>query len=545
VSAHSIPRPPEPYNEPIKSYAPGSRERDELRKRLDELSGQRLELPLVIGGKDLQLSDTFEQVMPHDKDHVLATVSKGSADHVQQAIDAASAAWHDWSRTPWEERAAILLRAADLLAGPWRATLNAATMLGQSKTAHQAEIDSACELIDFWRFNVSYMTRIYEEQPVSSPGVWNRMDYRPLEGFVFAVTPFNFTAIGGNLPTSPALMGNTVVWKPASTAAYSAHFIMRLLQEAGLPDGVINLVYGSGAEIGDAALASEYLAGVHFTGSTGVFQSMWQTIGANIARYRNYPRIVGETGGKDFILAHESADVEGVATAIVRGAFEYQGQKCSAASRLFIADNLWPELREQLASEIDELPMGDVRDFSNFMGAVIDGSSFKTQATAIDEAKEKAKIVAGGSYDDSEGWFVRPTVVETDDPDFRLMKEELFGPVVTAFVYPHDRYEDTLDLVDKGSPYGLTGAVFARDRGAIDRAQERLRYTAGNLYVNDKPTGAVVGQQPFGGARASGTNDKAGSMWNLIRWVSPRTVKETFVPPTDYRYPFMDPDTPH
>jgi 1-pyrroline-5-carboxylate dehydrogenase len=545
VSAHSSPRPPEPYNEPIKSYAPGSPERDELRKRLDELSGERLELPLVIGGKDLRLSDTFEQVMPHDKDHVLATVSKGSADHVQQAIDAASAAWHDWSRTPWEERAAILLRAAELLAGPWRATLNAATMLGQSKTAHQAEIDSACELIDFWRFNVSYMTRIYEEQPVSSPGVWNRMDYRPLEGFVFAVTPFNFTAIGGNLPTSPVLMGNTVVWKPASTAAYSAHFIMRLLQEAGLPDGVINLVYGSGAEIGDAALASEYLAGVHFTGSTGVFQSMWQTIGGNIARYRNYPRIVGETGGKDFILAHESADVEGVATAIVRGAFEYQGQKCSAASRLFIADNLWPELREQLASEIDELPMGDVRDFSNFMGAVIDGSSFKTQATAIDEAKEKAKIVAGGSYDDSEGWFVRPTVVETDDPDFRLMKEELFGPVVTAFVYPHDRYEDTLDLVDKGSPYGLTGAVFARDRGAIDRAQERLRYTAGNLYVNDKPTGAVVGQQPFGGARASGTNDKAGSMWNLIRWVSPRTVKETFVPPTDYRYPFMDADTPH
>jgi 1-pyrroline-5-carboxylate dehydrogenase len=545
VSAHSIPRPPEPYNEPIGSYAPGSPERDELRRRLDELSGQRMELPLVIGGKDVPLSDTFEQVMPHDTDHVLATVSKGGADHVQQAIEAAGAAWHDWSRTPWEERAAILLRAAELLAGPWRSTLNAATMLGQSKTAHQAEIDSACELIDFWRFNVSYMTRIYEEQPVSSPGVWNRMDYRPLEGFVFAVTPFNFTAIGGNLPTSPALMGNTVVWKPASTAAYSAHFVMKLLQEAGLPDGVINLVYGSGAEIGDAALASEHLAGVHFTGSTGVFQSMWGTIGANIAKYRNYPRIVGETGGKDFILAHESADVDGIATAIVRGAFEYQGQKCSAASRLFIADNLWPELRERLASEIDDLPMGDVRDFSNFMGAVIDGKSFKTQATAIDEAKEKAKIVAGGSYDDSDGWFVRPTVVETDDPDFRLMKEELFGPVVTAFVYPHDRFADTLDLVDNGSPYGLTGAVFARDRSAIDHAQDRLRYAAGNLYVNDKPTGAVVGQQPFGGARASGTNDKAGSMWNLIRWVSPRTVKETFVPPTDYRYPFMDPDTPH
>ena len=545
MSAHGRARPPEPYNEPIKSYAPGSPEREEVRAKLDELSGQKLELPMVIGGKDAALTETFDQVMPHDTDHVLAKVSKGDASHVQQAIDAAATAWNDWSRTPWEERAAVILRAAELLAGPWRSTLNAATMLGQSKTAHQAEIDAACELIDFWRFNVEYMTRIYEEQPASSPGVWNRMEYRPLEGFVFAVTPFNFTAIGGNLPTSAALMGNTVVWKPASTAAYSAHFVMRLLQAAGLPDGVINLVYGSGAEIGDAALASPHLAGVHFTGSTGVFQGMWKTIGENIAQYRNYPRIVGETGGKDFILAHESAEVDGIATAIVRGAFEYQGQKCSAASRLFIPDNIWPELRERLASEIDELPVGDVRDFGNFMGAVIDGNSFKTQATAIDEAKQKAKIVAGGSYDDSEGWFVRPTVVETDDPDFRLMKEELFGPVVTAFVYPRKRLDETLELVDNGTPYGLTGAIFARDRGAIDTAKDRLRYAAGNLYVNDKPTGAVVGQQPFGGGRASGTNDKAGSMWNLIRWVSPRTVKETFVPPTDYRYPFMDPDTPH
>jgi 1-pyrroline-5-carboxylate dehydrogenase len=544
VSAHAIARPPEPYNEPIKNYAPGSPEREELHARLNELAGQELELPLVIGGKDVRLPQTFDQVMPHDKAHVLAKVSKGDASHVQQAIDAAAAAWNDWSRTPWEERAAVLLRAAELLTGPWRATLNAATMLGQSKTAHQAEIDAACELADFWRFNVSYMTRIYEEQPRSSPGVWNRMEYRPLEGFVFAVTPFNFTAIGGNLPTSPALMGNTVVWKPASTAAYSAHFIMRLLQEAGLPDGVINLVYGSGAEIGDAALASPHLAGVHFTGSTGVFQGMWKTIGANIASYRNYPRIVGETGGKDFIVAHESADVDSIAAAIVRGAFEYQGQKCSAASRLFIADNIWPELRERLASEIDALPVGDVRDFGNFMGAVIDANSFSTQATAIDEAKQKAKIVAGGSYDDSEGWFVRPTVVETEDPDFRLLKEELFGPVVTAFVYPRKKYDETLELIDRGSPYGLTGAVFARDRAAIEQADEKLRYAAGNFYVNDKPTGAVVGQQPFGGARASGTNDKAGSMWNLIRWVSPRTVKETFVPPTDYRYPFMDPDTP-
>ena len=544
MAAHAISRPPEPYNEPVKNYAPGSPERTELQIRLTELAGEQVEIPLVIGGKDVELAETFDQVMPHDKAHVLAKVSKGDASHVQQAIDAAATAWNDWSRTPWEERAAVLLRAADLLTGPWRATLNAATMLGQSKTAHQAEIDAACELADFWRFNVSYMTRIYEEQPISSPGVWNRLEYRPLEGFVFAVTPFNFTAIGGNLPTSPALMGNTVVWKPASTAAYSAHFLMQLLEEAGLPDGVINLVYGSGAEIGDAALASEHLAGVHFTGSTGVFQSMWKTIGSNIAGYRNYPRIVGETGGKDFIVAHESADVETIATAIVRGSFEYQGQKCSAASRLFIPDNIWPELRERLATDIDALPVGDVRDFGNFMGAVIDGNSFKTQATAIDEAKEKAKIVAGGSYDDSEGWFVRPTVVETEDPDFRLMKEELFGPVVTAFVYPHKKYDETLDLIDNGSPYGLTGAVFARDRVAIEQAGDKLRYTAGNFYVNDKPTGAVVGQQPFGGARASGTNDKAGSLWNLIRWVSPRTVKETFVPPSDYRYPFMEPDKP-
>ena len=545
MATHAIFRTPEPYNEPVKDYAPGSPEREQLRVKLAELAGETIDVPLVIGGKDVPLAETFDAVMPHDKDQVLARVSKGGAEHVQQAVDAASAAWHDWSRTPWEERAAIFLRAAELLKGPWRSTLNAATMLGQSKTAHQAEIDAACELIDFWRFNVEFMRRIYEDQPISSPGVWNRMEYRPLEGFVFAVTPFNFTSIAGNLPTSPALMGNTVVWKPASTAAYSAYFLMRLFQEAGLPDGVINLVYGPGATIGDSALANENLAGVHFTGSTAVFQSMWRTIGGNIDRYRNYPRIVGETGGKDFILAHETADLDSVATAIVRGAFEYQGQKCSAASRLFIADTLWPELRERLATEVDSLPMGDVSDFRNFMGAVIDRSSFSTQAAAIDEAKQRATVVAGGSYDDSEGYFVRPTVVETDDPDFRLLKEELFGPVVTAFVYPHDRWSDTLELADKGSPYGLTGAVFARDRRAVDEAAEALRYAAGNFYVNDKPTGAVVGQQPFGGARASGTNDKAGSQWNLIRWTSPRAIKETFVPPTDYRYPFMDGDTPH
>jgi 1-pyrroline-5-carboxylate dehydrogenase len=417
-------------------------------------------------------------------------------------------------------------------------------MLGQSKTAHQAEIDAACELTDFWRFNVEFMTRIYKEQPNSAPGTWNRMEYRPLEGFVFAVTPFNFTAIGGNLPAAPALMGNTVLWKPASTAAFSAYYVMRLLQEAGLPDGVINLVYGSGATIGDAALASPELAGIHFTGSTAVFNSMWKTVGGSIDTYRNYPRIVGETGGKDFIVAHPSADVEAVATAIVRGSFEYQGQKCSAASRVYAPSNLWPDLRERLADEIKGLKVGDVSDFSNFMGAEIDSNSFATQRQAIEEAKSaaKAKVLVGGGVEDDEGYFVQPTVIETEDPDFRTMREELFGPVVTAFVYPENKWDDTLELVDRTAPYGLTGAVFARDRSAIEDANEKLEYAAGNFYVNDKPTGAVVGQQPFGGARASGTNDKAGSMWNLIRWVSPRTIKETFVPPKDYRYPYMAPD---
>ena len=546
MSTHGIFRVPEPHNEPVLGYEPGSAEREEVRRRLDELSGQRLEIPLVIGGEDVLTGDTFEAVMPHARRHVLADVHKGGAAEVDRAIAAAADAWEDWSRTPWEDRAAVFLRAAELLAGPWRQTLNAATMLGQSKTAHQAEIDAACELIDFWRFNVQYMTRIYEEQPISSPGVWNRLEYRPLEGFVFAVTPFNFTSIAGNLPTSAALMGNTVVWKPASTAAVSAHFLMQLFEEAGLPPGVINLVYGSGAAVGDPALASEHLAGIHFTGSTPVFQGMWKTVGDNIARYRNYPRVVGETGGKDFIVAHPSADAEALATAILRGSFEYQGQKCSAASRVYAPASLWPQVRERVAAEIGEMKMGDVADFSNFVGAVIDASSFATQKEAIEEAKAAdgtASIVAGGSYDDSDGWFVQPTVIETSDPDFRTMKEELFGPVVTAFVYDDSRYDETLDLVDKGTTYALTGAVFARDLDAIERTRDRLRYAAGNFYVNDKPTGAVVGQQPFGGARASGTNDKAGSMWNLIRWVSPRAIKETFVPPRDYRYPFLGPDS--
>ncbi|HXY81562.1 MAG TPA: L-glutamate gamma-semialdehyde dehydrogenase [Gaiellaceae bacterium] len=545
MSTHAIFRAPEPYNEPVKSYAPGSPEREELSRRLRELASQQLDLPLVIGGEEVRTGDTFEAVMPHRRAHVLATVHKGGAAEVERAVAAAATAWQDWSRTPWEERAAVILRASELLAGPWRSTLNAATMLGQSKTAHQAEIDSACELIDFWRFNVRYMTRIYEEQPVSSPGVWNRLEYRPLEGFVFAVTPFNFTAIAGNLPTSVALMGNTVVWKPASTAAYGAWWLMKLYEAAGLPPGVINLVYGSGSQVGDPALASPGLAGIHFTGSTDVFNGMWKTVATNLDSYRNYPRIVGETGGKDFIVAHPSADVDALATAIVRGSFEYQGQKCSAASRIFAPSNLWPELRERLVEQVRGLRMGDVSDYSNFMGAVIDGSSFATQKAAIDEAKAsggKASVLVGGGTEDRDGWFVEPTVIETSDPDFRTMREELFGPVVTAFVYDQRRYGETLDLIDRGAPYGLTGAVFARDRTAVDAAREKLRYAAGNFYVNDKPTGAVVGQQPFGGARASGTNDKAGSMWNLIRWVSPRTIKETFVPPTDYRYPFLAPD---
>ena len=507
------------------------------------MSAERVHIPMVIGGERVETGTTFEAVMPHRRTHVLADVEKGGAAEVERAIAAARAAHPAWSRTPWHERVAVFLRAAELISGPWRSTINAATMLNQSKTAYQAEIDAACETIDFLRYNAEYLVRIYEEQPVSSAGVWNRMEYRALEGFVFAISPFNFTAIGANLTTSPALMGNTVVWKPASTQALSAWITMRILEEAGLPPGVINLVFGPGAEMGAAALASPELAGVHFTGSTGVFHSIWRTIGNDIDRYRNYPRIVGETGGKDFILAHPSADPGAVAAAIVRGSFEYQGQKCSASSRLYIPSNIWGEVRETLVKEVGSIGVGDVSDFTNFMGAVIDESSFKTQRDAIAEAKDAgADIVVGGGVDDSEGWFVEPTVIETDDPGFRLLRDELFGPVVTAYVYDESKWHDTLELVDSTSAYALTGAVFSGERYAIDEAHEALRYAAGNFYVNDKPTGAVVGQQPFGGARASGTNDKAGSMWNLIRWVSPRTIKETLVPPTDYRYPFLQPD---
>ena len=543
MTTNGIFRPPAPVNEPVKSYAPGTPERAELRLRLEQLAGERAQIPLVIGGKHVEAKKTFETVMPHAREHVLADVALGDASHVEQAIEAARAAHHDWSRTPWHERVAVFLRAAELLAGPWRSTINAATMLNQSKTVHQAEIDAACETIDFLRFNTEYLTRIYAEQPLSSAGVWNRLEYRPLEGFVLAISPFNFTAIGANLTTSPALMGNTVVWKPASTQALSAWVTMRVLEEAGLPPGVVNLVFGPGAAIGEAALASPELAGVHFTGSTGVFHSIWRRIGGSIDRYRNYPRIVGETGGKDFILAHPSADPDEVATAVVRGSFEYQGQKCSASSRLYLPSNLWPAIRERLETDVASIRMGDPRDFGNFMGAVIDANSFRTQAEAIAEAKAAgAEIVTGGGTDDSIGYFVEPTVIKTDDPQFRLLRDELFGPVVTAYVYDEKRWDDTVELVDRTGEYALTGAIFAADRYALGAAADALTYAAGNLYFNDKPTGAVVGQQPFGGARASGTNDKAGSLWNLIRWVSPRTVKETLVPATDYRYPFLQPE---
>jgi 1-pyrroline-5-carboxylate dehydrogenase len=537
---------PKPQNEPVKSYAPGSPERASLQAKLGEMAAGRIDMPLVIDGKDVRTGKTAQAVMPHRHAHVLGDFHLGGAKDVQAAIDAALRAQKDWAALPWEARAAVFLKAADLLAGPYRDVLNAATMLGQSKTCHQAEIDSACELIDFFRFNVAFYEQLLREQPQSSPGMWNRMEHRPLEGFVFAVSPFNFTSIAGNLPTAPALCGNTVVWKPASTAAYSAHFLMQLLREAGLPDGVINLVTGSGGDIGDPALASPHLAGIHFTGSTKVFHQMWRTVGNNIDKYASYPRLVGETGGKDFIIAHASADPVALTTAIVRGAFEYQGQKCSAASRVYVPSNLWPQVKDMLVAQVESIRMGDVADFSNFMGAVIDGASFRTQKAAIDEARNSsdADILVGGECDDAEGWFVRPTVIVTGNPAYRTLCEELFGPVLTVHVYDETKWPETLDLVDRTSPYALTGAVFAQDRYAIEQALGHLRNAAGNFYINDKPTGAVVGQQPFGGARASGTNDKAGSILNLVRWISPRSIKETFAPARDYRYPFMDADRP-
>jgi 1-pyrroline-5-carboxylate dehydrogenase len=532
-------RVPPPVNDAVRGYAPGSPERAALKARLASMAGERVDIPLIIGGREIRTGDLAQSVMPHDHRHVLADWHKASPAHVQQAVDAANAAHQEWANWSWEDRAAVFLKAAELLSTTWRQTLNASTMLGQSKTAFQAEIDSAVELIDFWRFNPYYAQQLYDEQPISDRSMWNQLDYRPLEGFVYAVTPFNFTSIAGNLPTAPALMGNTVVWKPASTAMLSAYYIMKLLEEAGLPPGVINLVPGDAAQVSDILLAHRDLAGVHFTGSTGVFNSMWKTIGENMGRYRSYPRIVGETGGKDFIVAHASADAQALAVALVRGGYEYQGQKCSAASRVYVPESLWPEVRDRAVAMMKDIRMGDVTDFRNFMGAVIDQKAFKKISEYVDDARQNATVVQGGVAKGENGYFIEPTLVETRDPGYRLLQEEIFGPVVTANVYPDAKWEDTLRLVDQTSPYALTGAVFSRDRKAVKQASVALRNAAGNFYINDKPTGAVVGQQPFGGARGSGTNDKAGSKLNLVRWISARNIKETFVPPTEYTYPFM------
>src|SRR5687767_4443768 len=532
-------RVPAPVNEPVKSYAPGSPEREELKARLKTMAGERVDIPIIIGGREIRSGDTATSVMPHDHAHVLADWHRASRANVGEAIEAARRAQADWANWSWEDRAAVFLKAAELLTTTWRATLNAATMLGQSKTVIQAEIDSASELIDFWRFNPHYAQELYAEQPISTHAAWNQMEYRPLEGFVYAVTPFNFTSIAGNLPTAPALMGNTVIWKPASSAMLSAHYILRLLEAAGLPPGVINLVSGDAAQISSIVLDSPDLAGVHFTGSTPVFQSMWTRIGANIGTYRSYPRLVGETGGKDFIIAHPSADVQELSVAIARGAFEYQGQKCSAASRAYVPQSLWPEVRDRVVAMMREMKVGDPIDFRTFVGAVIDRKAFDKIRAYIEDARRNARILQGGGARDDRGYFIEPTLVETDDPGYRLMCEEVFGPVVAVHAYADDKWDETLRVIDETSPYGLTGAVFSRDRRAIQQAMSVLQYAAGNFYINDKPTGAVVGQQPFGGARGSGTNDKAGSKLNLVRWVSARAIKETFVPPRDYKYPYM------
>lgn len=533
---------PEPLNEPIKAYRPGSAERDELQSVLDKMSSEQIEIPLIIGGKEVKTGQTGKSVMPHKHSHVLATYHQAGPAEVELAVKASQKAWQEWSNLPWWERASIFKKAAALLAGPWRAILNAATMLNQSKNVFQAEIDSACELIDFWNFNVKYMEQIYEQQPLSPPGQWNRVEQRALEGFIFAVTPFNFTSIAGNLPTAPAMMGNTVLWKPASSAVFSAYYLMKLLAEAGLPAGVINFIPGSGRDVGPNVLSHPQLAGVHFTGSTAVFQSMWKTIGTNISSYKTYPRIVGETGGKDFIFAHNSSDLDELNTALIRGAYEYQGQKCSAVSRAYIPKSLWTALRKKLTDTIQTIAIGDVRDFRNFFNAVIDRAAYESIRSYIEYTRNAAdaEIIIGGIADDSEGYFIEPTIILTSNPHFKTMEEEIFGPVLTIYVYEDQDYEKTLHLCDETSPYALTGAVFAKDRQAISLASAILQHAAGNFYINDKPTGAVVGQQPFGGSRASGTNDKAGSMINLLRWVSPRTIKENFVPPRDYRYPFME-----
>jgi len=532
---------PVPKNEPIYDYAPGSPERESLKVQLKKMLSEEIEIPLIIGGKEVHTGNLADCRCPHDHSHLLGRYHKAGAEEIDLAVKESKKAWKDWSEMDWVSRLSVFLRAAELLATKYRYILNAATMLGQSKTAHQAEIDSACELIDFYRFNPYYITQIYAQQPDSSPATWNYLEYRALEGFVFAVTPFNFTAIAGNLPTSPAMMGNTVLWKPASSAVYSAYFLTQLWKEAGLPEGVINFIPGPGRYVGDPVLEKPDLAGVHFTGSTVVFQGMWKTIGSSIMNYKSYPRIVGETGGKDFVFVHSSADPEAVATALIRGAYEYQGQKCSAASRAYLPSNLWPSIKDRLVEDIKTIKMGDITDFSNFMGAIIDKLAFDSIVEYIEYAKKskESDIIVGGGYDDSKGYFVEPTVVVVTDPRHKLMEEEIFGPVLTVFVYPESDFSKTLELCDTTSPYGLTGSIFAADKKAVVEAYNTLRHAAGNFYINDKPTGAVVGQQPFGGARGSGTNDKAGSFLNLLRWTSARAVKENLNPPKDYRYPFM------
>ncbi len=536
-----IPNIPTPRNEPILSYAPGSAERTELKATLARMASETADIPIIVGGKEIRTGKLQDVICPHDHRRVLGRAHMADPAIIAQAIASGREAWRGWSAMRFEDRAAILLKAADLLAGPWRATINAATMLGQSKTVFQAEIDSACELIDFWRWNVHFAERLYQEQPQSAPQMWNRMDHRPLEGFVYAITPFNFTAIGGNLPTAPALMGNVVMWKPAHSALLSNYYVMRLLMEAGLPPGVINFLPGEAVQVSNLLLADRDLAGIHFTGSTAVFNSLWRTVGETLGDYRSYPRIVGETGGKDFVLAHPSADVDALAVALVRGAYEYQGQKCSAASRAYVPQSLWPAVQQRVLGMLADIRMGDVRDFRNFLGAVIDRKAYERISGYLAQARKDpgVSVLHGGGAKDDVGFFIEPTLLQVEDPKYRTMCEELFGPVLTLHVYPDARWTETLALVDQTSPYALTGAVFAQDRRVLAEAEQALRHAAGNFYLNDKPTGAVVGQQPFGGARASGTNDKAGSVLNLMRWVSARSIKETLVPPKDYRYPFM------
>jgi 1-pyrroline-5-carboxylate dehydrogenase len=532
---------PNPVNEPVKLYKPGSAEREELKKKLSELKSKQIEVPLIIGGEEVKTGDTAEMRIPHDHSHVLGIYHKAGKKEVGMAIEAALEGRKEWAEMPWEQRVSVFLKMADLLAGSWRATVNAATMLGQSKVVHQAEIDSACELIDFWRFNSYFFTKLIEEQPYSPYGMWNRSEYRPLEGYVFAVTPFNFTSIAGNLPTAPAIVGNVCLWKPASSAVYSAYYLIKLFEAAGLPKGVINFVPGSGGQVGTPAMSNSNLAGIHFTGSTAVFQNMWKVVADNLKNMKYYPRIVGETGGKDFIFAHNSADVDALIVAAIRGAFEYQGQKCSAASRMYIPKSIWDEFREKYVSEIGKIKMGDVENFTNFMSAVIDKAAFESITDYIKFAKDSkdAEIITGGNFDDSKGYFIEPTTIVTKNPKFKTLEEEIFGPVLTIYVYDDNKFDETLTLCDETSPYALTGAVWAQDRSAILKMSNKLSNAAGNFYINDKPTAAVVGQQPFGGGRASGTNDKAGSGMNLMRWMTARTIKETFDPPKDWRYPFM------